>query len=437
MEKSLKRQMVEFAIPLLFMYIINQAYSFVDNIIVATYVNERALAILSACMSVISVGFALTSGIGSAASLLVSRKVGAAEYNQIPRILKDALRVGLILSAVIVSIFFLFGRTMLVMIHTPEEILGEATILIYLYTLSIVMGIFCAVLHSSLSGMGESKKPTFYIVLTQVLNIILDIVAVKYLKWGVNGAAAASLFSQFVSILFLIPLLKQKLLSYGIDLHEKIETSYVQNVVKLGVPCLLQQSVMSVGALFINSFVNVYGVSYMSGFSAVNAIGNLMLVPMLGITSTLEIYASMSIGAKKQEQLHEVTHFLFPIGLGFCGIVIAISLALNHTFVGLFLDHPDGESFVFATTYLVFYSFSYLFIFIKYFFDSLFKAFQKVYLFVITSFTALGTRILLTYLLAPLLDVNSVIAATLLSNLIAMIVAIGIYIGKINKKDIS
>lgn len=433
MEKSIQRRMLEFCIPIIFMYIINQAYSFVDNVIVATYVNERALAILSSCMSVINVGFSLTSGIGSAASLLVSRHVGAKEYDKLPRILRDAVMVGLMLSALIVTFFFLFTRPLLSVIHTPAEIVNETTILVYIYTLSIVMGILCVVLHSSLSGMGESKRPTFYITLTQVLNIVLDVVVVKYLHWGVNGAALASLFSQFVSILFLIPLLKRKLGEYNVTFQTRTTESFTGKVLRLGVPCLLQQSVMSVGALFINSYVNTFGVSYISGFSAVNTIGNLMLVPMLGITTTLEIFSSMSIGAKNKDQLHTVKRTLFPIGLIFCGIVIVASLALRQTFVGLFLENPNGESFSFATTYLIFYSFSYVFIFIKYFFDSLFKAYQKVSFFVVTSFVALGSRILLTYLLAPALQVNSVIAATLLGNLIAMLVAIVLYATQIKK----
>ena len=105
----------------------------------------------------------------------------------------------------------------------------------------------------------------------------------------------------------------------------------------------------------------------------------------------------------------------------------------KQAFVGLFLENPNGESFSFATTYLVFYSFSYLFIFVKYFFDSLFKAYQKVSFFVVTSFVALGNRILFTYLLAPVLQVQSVIAATLLGNLIAMLTAIVLYALNIRK----
>lgn len=421
-----RKKIVNFMIPTIILLILNQAYAVVDNIIVAQYVNERALAILAACMSILNIGYSIVNGISSTAVVIIGRIYGQRNYEELPKAFASIMKVGLFISLLISVITFLFRKELLLLIHTPYEILDETTQLLSIYILSFVMSVIGQTLASSINGMGNSKHPTIIIVFTQILNIILDIITVKHLQMGVIGAAYASLFSQLVSIIGLqilfISLLKQHQIEFKKDAWNS--SAYIVSGIRIAIPSILQQSIMSLGATLLSTLVNSYGVAYMSGYSAANSITNLFLIPIIGVANTLEVFASQAIGATDTDALHTTEHFLIRTGFIICLTISIATILFYKPLLAMFLSSDSIIGKQFASTYILLLIPNYWLLLLKNSMDAIMKAHLKISLFVFTSFIALFLRIVISYTLVSTLGLVSIAYATILGNFCGMILSI-------------
>jgi Na+-driven multidrug efflux pump len=280
--------------------------------------------------------------------------------------------------------------------------------------------LFCSACTAMLNGMGNSKTPMFISVCCQILNIILDILAVPVLGFGVEGAAVASLISVVISMVWTYHHLHHALAGLSSS-KPALETDCLRQYVPLAVPSVLQQSIMSVGSLLLQVLVNVAGVAYINGYNVACTLNNLFLLPVISCCVGYETFAAQNLGAKNTERVKK--GFLELLGAGFvlCLVLSLLTCLLSRPLIGLYLTDQTSTSFQFARTYLLLLIPNYLLLLAKYSVDGLFKAQMKVYLFTISSLIALACRIAFGYLLSPSMGLTALAYATLLGNLIAVI----------------
>jgi Na+-driven multidrug efflux pump len=318
----------------------------------------------------------------------------------------------------IFAIYTLGAAPIFTLLKVPDEIMGECRSLIWLYALSLPPTYVCSTCTAILTGMGDSKAPMYISLSSQVLNIILDVVAVAVLGRGIRGAAWASVLSVIVAMVLTMQRLKaaMKALDEG---DCRADFSCMREYLPLAVPSILQQSVVSVGTLLLQVLVNRQGVAYINGYTVANTLNGLFLLPVSSCCMGYETFAAQNLGAGKQERVKDGFFRLLGIGT-LLSVFLSLLTVLGADFlIGLYLTDHTGNAFTFAKLFLLLLIPSYFLTLAKMSVESLFKAQLKVYRFTLSSLISLGSRILFAYALTPAFGLTALAWATLLGNLIA------------------
>ena len=249
-----------FSVPLLFGFLFQQFYSVVDTVIVGQFLGMNALAGVGATGSInfMIVGFCM--GVCSGFAIPVAHKFGARDYSGMRQIVANCVWLSLLFSAVMTVIVVFLCDDILRWMNTPEDIFEDA----YSYILIIFIGIPATYLYNMLSGiirsMGDSKVPLFFLVLSSVLNIGLDLLCIVNLRLGVAGAAIATVVSQLISgVLCLFYMIKRYEILHITKEEWKINTHHMKVLCGMGIPMGLQYSITAIGSVILQTAVNGLG----------------------------------------------------------------------------------------------------------------------------------------------------------------------------------
>lgn len=427
-------KLIRFTIPIIIIQFLNQAYTLADNIIVARFVSREALSVLSTVNSALAVAYCLMQGLGSASTILVGSLFGSRNCKRLRAAVKT-----LLFSTAAVSLFLVAGAVLgapaiFRLLKVPEEIRPECETLLWIYALSLPPTYICSTCTAALNGMGNSRIPMFNSVGSQLLNIVLDVLAVAVLGYGITGAAVASLISVIVAMTLNAGQLA--LAFRGLDnMCPGPDTAFtgvsvLKQYLPLAVPSVLQQSILSIGSLLLQVPVNRQGVAYINGYAVANTLNGLFLLPILSCCTGYETFAAQNLGAGKPERVKNGFKKLLAIGMVLSILLALVTVLLADPFIGLYLTDSSGADFRFARLYLFLLIPGYFLLLAKNSVEGLFKAQMKVYLFTLSSLIALGSRILLSYLLEPLIGLTALAWATLAGNLIAALFVWGILLRK-------
>lgn len=416
---NIRKNIITFALPIIIMNIINQLYSIVDSVIIARFASERSLAVMSSTISILLIGYCLINGASSAIHILIGNKFGEKNYEEIHNIMKTTYNVGFIFSLLLVIIYVLFGKHIFQFINLPLELLNDCLILLYIYAFSFIIQMFVNMQSSILSGIGDSKNPMMISITTQIINIILDIIVVAVFKWDVFGAAIASTFALIISMIWTQFIINKTLLKHT-STRGKYKTIIFKEYLKLAIPSMLQQSIMSIGGLFIQYLINNNGIEAINGYTVATNINSLLIIPIVSFTIAFETFAAQNIGANQHSQVKEGYTFTIQYGWILCIFLSITTFLLSKLCISLYLD-IDSASFIFANHFLLLLIPNYFCLLYKQTIDGLFKANMKVYLFTISSFISLFFRIMFSFIFANHFGLISLAYATTLGTLIAVL----------------
>ncbi len=292
---SVTRTMLLFAMPLLWASLIQMLYNTADMIIVGRFVGKNGLGAVSVGGDVLHFLCFVAMGFANAGQVIISQYLGAGMREKIGRIIGTLFTFLIITALVLGSLTVIFREKVLTWINTPPEIYAETEIYVVVCMAGLLFIFGYNVISAILRGMGDSKHPLMFVAVAAVLNVLLDIYFVVRWEWGVFGVALATVISQggsfTLSVIFLWRNRKEfnfdfKLKSFAIDLEA------IKPLLSLGIPMLLQSASISFSMLFVNSFINSYGLL----FAAMNGIGNKVGMVINIITFSLASAASPMIG---------------------------------------------------------------------------------------------------------------------------------------------
>ena len=243
---------------------------------------------------------------------------------------------------------------MLVLLKTPEDIFEYA----YIYILIIFLGIPCTFLYNFLAGvaraLGDSKTPLFFLILSSVINIILDFVLMIPIPLGVAGAAIATVISQGVSGLICLFYMKNKFaILHGSRDEWRIRGSYMKQLCSIGVPMGLQYSITAIGSLVITAAVNALGATAVAGVTAAQKISNLITCPIESLGQTMAPYVGQNIGAGKKERVSDGLKKASVCGFIWSVICIPIVLFFGKPMTLLFLSEPNAKVVEYSFLFLL------------------------------------------------------------------------------------
>lgn len=399
------RSLFIFALPLILGNLFQQFYNMADSMIVGNFVGEDALAAVGASYALTNVFIMVAIGGGNGACVLTSQYLGAKQNGRMKTSISTALITFLAISMVLGCVGFALNGQILEALDTPANILGQARLYLGIYFLGLPFLFMYNVLAAVFNAMGESRIPLYLLIFSSILNVVLDIISVTWLGMGVGGVAAATVMSQGVSALISFGLLLKKLRGYTHDREDKFrfyDTRMLGAGTKIAVPSILQQSIVSIGMLLVQSVVNGFGSAALAGYSAASRIESVCVVPMIATGNAVATFTAQNIGAGKLERVKKGYRSSYIIVAGFA-LVIAVVLSLfNGPIIASFLGSAmTMDAYEVGTGYLSFIGFFFLLIGLKACTDAVLRGSGDVLVFTAANLVNLGIRVFGAFHFAP------------------------------------
>ena len=397
-----------FALPMILGNLFQQFYTTVDSIIVGQFVGEDALAAVGASHSLTTVFIMIAIGGGIGASVITSQYLGAGLYHRMKTSIYTALISFLTLSITLGLIGLFANRAILTALNTPQNILDDAVLYLRIYFVGLPFLFMYNILSSIFNALGNSKTPLKLLIFSSLLNIVLDFVAVKIFRLGVAGVAIATVVAQGLSAVISFCLLMKHLKEYH-EAVQKFDFSMLGNMVKVALPSMLQQSIVSIGMLLVQSVVNGFGSSVLAGYTAGTRIESICIVPMIATGNAVSTFTAQNLGAGKPQRVREGYKAGVKLVAVFA-VVICLILTLSHEpIISAFLESGSDESaFMTGSSYLSFIAFFFVFIGLKATTDGVLRGSGDVVVFTAANLINLSIRVAFSFAFAGIIGVEAV-----------------------------
>lgn len=331
-----------FSVPLLFGFLFQQFYNLVDTVIVGRFLGTNNLAAVGATGSVnfLIIGFCM--GICSGFAIPVSHKFGAGDQVGVRRVVANCIWLSAAFAVVMTVLTTLLCRHILIAMKTPDDILDAA----YSYIWVIFLGIPVTFLYNMTAGviraLGDSKTPVIFLVMSSFINIGLDLFFIVNLRWGVQGAAWATVISQGISGLCCLLFMIKKFEMLRIRGEEwKPDRHLIGTLCGMGVPMGLQYSITAIGSVILQSATNTLGSDAVAAVTAAGKISGFLACPFDAMGSTMATYGGQNVGAGKLDRIGQGLKSCILLGAGYSVIALGVSLLFGRPLARLFLDASE------------------------------------------------------------------------------------------------
>lgn len=399
-EGAILKNLMLFALPMMAGNFLQQIYNIADTLIVGRFVGSAALAAVGSSYTLMTFLTSLIIGLCMGSGALFSKWYGAGKMEE----LKLDIRLSFsFISAVTLLIYaVVFSRTdgILRLLSVPADIYA----LMRGYVRIVFLGIGLTFLYNFfaylLRSIGNSLVPLYFLAAASVLNIALDLYFILSLKWGIPGAAAATVIAQGIAglgIAIYVLIKKPELLQAGPGFSRKRMALIIKNDVLTG----LQQSVMNLGILMIQGLVNSFGTVIMAAFAAAVKIDTLAYMPAQEFGNAYSLFISQNFGAEKKERLRQGTKLSVLVSVSFCIFISIIVWIFASPLMGLFVDPCETAVILEGVQYLRIEGAFYFGIGCLFLLYGYYRGIQRAEWSLVLTILSLGTRVLLSYLLAP------------------------------------
>ena len=320
------RLMVSFAVPLLLGNLFQQMYNMVDAAIVGRVLGTNALAGVGASSSVqfLVIGFCL--GVCSGFGIPVAQRFGARDYDDMRRYVYHALILTLVLSVIVTTVTAALTPQILRLLNTPDNIYKEAFDYLFVLFLGIPFTMLYNILSSILRAVGDSRTPFIFLVISTVLNIIMDMLFIVVFGMGVMGASVATVTAQAISGLLCAALIVKRFEILWIKKENRVlSRQHFMRLISMGVPMGLQFSITAIGSMVMQAANNSLGSVYVSGFTAGMKIKQLAMCPFDALANAVATFAGQNYGAGNMKRIRTGFWEGISLGVGY-GILIGIVL---------------------------------------------------------------------------------------------------------------
>lgn len=300
------KQLILYSIPLLIGNLFQQLYNTVDSVVVGRYIGSSALAAVGASAPVLNLIIGMFMGISVGSGVIISQYYGAKDEQKMSWAIHTSIALSIIGGILLTIVGVVLSPTILRLMKTPDAVMVNSV----LYFRILFMGSLFNLLYNMGAGMlqavGDSKRPLYYLCISSVINIVLDILFVSRFHMGVDGVAYATIISQFVSMALTMVTLMRADDIYRLSIKKiKIDFRMMKRVLSLGLPSGVQQSVVSLSNVIVQTNINMYGAMAMAGFGAYNMIEGFVVLPMMSFCMTATTFTGQNIGAGKPERVKQ------------------------------------------------------------------------------------------------------------------------------------
>ncbi len=341
---SVTRLLLIFAFPLLCSNLLQTVYNMVDMIVIGQFVGREGLSAVSIGGDVLHFLTFLVMGFSNAGQVILSQYIGAGNRDRIRGTIGTMFTVTFISSVGLTIVCYLGLDAFLHAMNTPAECFDYAR----QYGLTCVLGLVFIygynLVSAILRGMGDSKHPFIFIAVATVVNLVLDLVFVAGLGMGPFGAALATVIGQGVSFLWAIFYLYRHKESFGFDFKPasfKPDPEVLPKLIRLGLPMILQSAAINFSMLFVNSYINSYGVVASAVTGVGNKLGSITAVVTNALSTAGSSMVGQNLGAEKYHRVPKIIGVSMVIDLAFAALLSFLTICFPRTIFGLFNSDPQ------------------------------------------------------------------------------------------------
>lgn len=391
-----------FWLPMMFSVAFQQIYNIADSMIAGRFAGEDALAAVGASYPITVIFMAFAVGMNLGASVIVSRLFGAGDRKGVKRAVTTAFALSLSLAVILTVYGYFFCRNMMEWIHTPQNIMQDGVLYLKIYVFGLIFLMLYNVCTGIFTALGDSRTPLWFLLGSSAGNIVLDLLFVAKLHWGVAGVAWATFIAQGISaVLALVTLLVRLQKFAGTERVPLFDRKLFVQILAIAVPSILQQSVLSVGNLFVQDIVNRYGSAVVAGYSGAIKLNTFAINIFMTLGSCLSSYTAQNIGAGKQERIP----MGFRTGLKLSELTalpfVVLYFGLSQQMMGLFLNAESSAAIHAGVMFLRIVSPWYFMIVVKLMTDGIIRGSGAMIYFVIATIPDLILRIGFALMLSP------------------------------------
>ena len=334
-----------FVVPMLIGNVVQQLYSMADSIIIGRFVGKGPFAAIGATMPVLNIMIVVIIGFTVGISITTAMSVGAGDTERVRNIVVTAFFLSITLSIALMSLAIPFTRPVLRLLKTPEDILDDSVTYLICNFATCIGPIAYNEFSNILRSTGNSRTPLYALIISSVLNILLDLLFVLVFHWGVAGVAIATGISQILSAIYCIFVLRYQNQQYwsrrrNIRFHKHI----VLDILKYGMPVAASNLFASIGGVFIQSVINGYGTTVVAGYTAANKIDQLALSSIISVGNASSTFAGQNIGAGKEDRVKEGVRSAWILGFAISLVFGVLLFFFGNFMVQLFISSKETET---------------------------------------------------------------------------------------------
>lgn len=324
---SIPKKLFWFSVPLLLGNLFQQLYNAVDSAIVGRFVGNEALAAVGSSASMINLIVSLFMGIAIGGTVCVSQAYGAKDKQHLHHAIHTIAAFSLVAGVLMSVSGVLLSRKLLLMMGTPEDVIGLSST----YFSIFFGGSLPLVIYNMGSGLlravGDSKRPLYYLIVASLLNIVFDLLFVAVFRWGIAGAALATVLAESISAVLVVRVLVKTNEDYQLIIRDiRFYGRQLKNIVAVGLPSGIQNAVVSISNVFVQTSINSFGTIAMAGCGAYMKVDGFVLLPAMSFSMAMTTFTGQNMGAGNYDRVKK------GIKVGVCmslGTVLAIVLILQ------------------------------------------------------------------------------------------------------------
>ena len=319
---NIAKQIIMFSLPLMLGNVFQMLYNTVDSIVVGNFVGTQALAAVGSTAMIVNLFVFFFNGFSVGAGVVIGNLFGAGKKERLHQAIETVMAASFILCVLFTAVSLAGVKPMLRMMATPEDVFPEAVIYLRIYFAGISGLLIYNIGSGILRAVGDTTRPLYFLILTSVLNIILDLLFVIVFHMGISGVALATIISQFISAFLILYLLVKTKDIYRFSFREMyIDSEILSRVFSVGLPAAIQSVITAFSNVFVQSYINFFGSSVMAGWSCYNKIDMFIMLPMQSMALAATTFVSQNIGAGKKDRADEGTRTAILMTLLITGVI--------------------------------------------------------------------------------------------------------------------
>ena len=347
--------------PLMLGNVFQMLYNTVDSVVVGNFVGTQALAAVGSTTMIVNIMVFFFGGFSTGATVVIARRYGAGDRQKLHTAIQTTMTATFILSVVFTVMGLVGVDPMLRLMATPDDVFDQAAVYLRVY----MAGFSGLVIYNMCSGIlravGDTTRPLYFLILTSLMNIVLDLFFVLTMKMGIAGVAYATIISQFISAGLTLALLTFTKDVYRMDWRDlHLNSKVVGEIVAVGLPAGIQSIVTAVSNVFVQSYINAFQSQCMAGWATYNKLNQFVELPMQSLAIASTTFVSQNIGADQEERANRGAFLSVALCLAVTGVIILVIELFAAPAVALFTTDEEVIRFgvLFIRTNCVFLLFN-------------------------------------------------------------------------------